>query len=137
VTLSTTCFSPRSRGQISQPDWTSSSPNAKRYVLWNQARSDIDIRKASEHGLGHLLEPTGDGPQAFAEAAWRIVLADHLGRPKPEPAWLDRPAVARLTITTPYLANILRTYNETRDYAARSSRSGSCSPYHHSGSQAS
>lgn len=60
--------------------------SAKRYVLWNKAKSDITIRKASEHGLGHLLDPTGEGQQAFAEAAWRIVLADHLDLPKPEPA---------------------------------------------------
>jgi len=90
--------------------------SAKRYVLWNKAKDDIQIRKASEHGIGHLLDPTGEGPQVFAETAWRIVLADHLDIPKPDPAWLDRPAVARLTITTPYLANLFRDYNESKVY---------------------
>ena len=62
--------------------------SAKRYVLWDQTADGIDIRKASEHGLGHLLDPTGQGSRAFSEAAWRIVLAQHLDIEAPDPEWV-------------------------------------------------
>ena len=90
--------------------------SAKRYVLWNQTADGIDIRKASKHGLGHLLDPTGQGRRAFTEAAWRIVLAQHLDIEAPEPEWLDRPAVSRLVASTPYLLNLFKTYNQGKDY---------------------
>jgi hypothetical protein len=91
--------------------------SAKRYVLWNQTAEGIKIRKASEHGLGHLLEPTGQGSRAFAEAAWRIVLAQHLNITAPDADWLDRPAVSRLVASTPYLLNLFKTYNQGKTYA--------------------
>jgi predicted nucleic acid-binding Zn ribbon protein len=90
--------------------------SAKRYVLWNQTEHDMDIRKASEHGLGHLLDPTGQGSRTFSEAAWRIVLAKHLDIKAPDPEWLDRLAVSRLVASTPYLLNLFKNYNQGKDY---------------------
>ena len=91
--------------------------SAKRYVLWNEEDGEVKIRKASEHGLGHLLDPTGQGSRPFSEAAWKIVLARHLGTEAPDPDWLDRPAVARLVASTPYLLDLFSSYNQGKVYA--------------------
>ena len=53
--------------------------------------------KRSEHGLGHLLDPTShdvDKPQdRFYDRWWDQILHDELGIPLDQPDWFDRPAV--------------------------------------------
>ncbi len=65
-----------------------------------------ELRKHSEHGLGHLLNPTdpeSDSRDWIAQIWQHIVQADALGFVAPEPDWLDRPALTRITITSPRL----------------------------------
>ncbi len=61
-------------------------------------------RKRSEHGLGHLLDPTTCDPQApqeqFRDRWWVQLLHDELDAPLPRPAWFDRPAVGGLAVTS-------------------------------------
>ena len=46
--------------------------SAKRYVLFNKTGGKIVIRKASGHGLGHLLPPYDEGPAKRAERLKKI-----------------------------------------------------------------
>jgi hypothetical protein len=63
-----------------------------------------DIADAKQHGLGHLLNPADpdDDNRDWITQLWEhIVRIDGHGLSSPEPAWLDRPALTRITITTP------------------------------------
>jgi len=84
--------------------------SAKRYALYTQTNDDIAIVKASGHGLGYLYSPKEgmnedcDAPQWIVEA-WDWLLRKELGLPCKEPAWLDLPAMMRMTLTSP---NVMR-----------------------------
>jgi DNA-binding phage protein len=114
--------------------------SAKRYALFN-----IDIagkpvlRKASAHGLGHLMAPYSDadapasipapmiplkdiGVERWQHDVWhRIVEAALDGNPdRPNIADLprfDQPAASRYAATTPSLLRWFDRFNEGRDYA--------------------
>lgn len=75
------------------------------------------IRKPSEHGLGQLLNPadpdTDDG--SWIELVWAsIVSARELDVP-----WLDRPAVSRITASSPAVLQAFRFYNERLPFSDR------------------
>ncbi len=82
--------------------------SAKRYALYT-ARPDgtVDqLVKTSEHGLGHLLNPTdpSSDDRDWIGQAWRWLITSTVAPDRAtavEPAWLDRPAVARTTISSP------------------------------------
>ncbi|MCD0450008.1 hypothetical protein LO762_12510 [Actinocorallia sp. API 0066] len=89
--------------------------SAKRYACY-QLRPDgtprvLDLPddepggmvKHSEHGLGHLLNPTDpDSPDRdWIRQLWELIIADVHGVKVTEPACLDRPALSRTTITRP------------------------------------
>ena len=84
--------------------------SAKRYAPYSQTDGDISIVKASGHGLGYLYPPK-DGFDKDADAlkwvveAWNWLLRNELGLPSQEPAWLDYPAMMRMTLTSP---NVMR-----------------------------
>ncbi|MGI8558533.1 MAG: hypothetical protein ACR2ND_09525 [Solirubrobacteraceae bacterium] len=62
--------------------------------------------KCSEHGLGHLLNPTDPDEESrdWIKQLWDyIVRSDALDLPVDEPPWLDRPALSRTTLSTPRL----------------------------------
>lgn len=110
--------------------------SAKRYVLFNR---DTDgqpiIRKASAHGLGHLIAPYGDaeglagfpdtlpkiGVRRWQHDLWVQIIRAHLeGHPDQvdlsyHPA-LSQPAASRYSATTPDLLRWFRRYNEGRPY---------------------
>ncbi len=89
-----------------------------------------ELRKRSEHGLGHLLNPTDpdDESRDWITRAWQDETRRMLGLATgPEPAWLDRPALTRTTISTPRLRRAFANLNERRPTPSRSSRSTSCS----------
>lgn len=114
--------------------------SAKRYALFNiDAAGNPVIRKASGHGLGHLLppytEPTGckgmSAPRVSLKeigvAQWQhdfwycIIIAALEGHPDqldlsmlPN---LDEPALSRYAATTPALLRWFRHYNEGRPYS--------------------
>jgi hypothetical protein len=49
--------------------------------------------------------------------AWTWLLRSALGLPAAEPIWLDRPAISRITASTPQTMRPFRAYNEGRSYA--------------------
>lgn len=87
--------------------------SAKRYCLFHKGiKGAIEIVKASEHGLGHLLNPTDpedqekglSGAARWIEDVWRNLVAQALGgQMTPPPAWFVRPAVARHRYSSPAL----------------------------------
>jgi hypothetical protein len=78
---------------------------SKRYVLFNRhPRTNRPIiRKALEHGLGHLLPPDGETSKTWIRKFWSVVLARHEGRRHKTPPWFSNIAIAQLTISTPHL----------------------------------
>jgi transcriptional regulator with XRE-family HTH domain len=113
--------------------------SAKRYVLFNLGRDGhLTIRKASAHGLGHLLAPYSEddapsqipaprlplgkiGVERWQHDLWyQIIVAALEGHPDQvdlnyHPA-LDQPAASRYAATTPQLLRWFKTYNEKKAY---------------------
>jgi len=54
-----------------------------------------EIVKRSEHGLGHLVNPDPDSAVSWIDEAW-----SYLRNPKLEPAWLDRAALSKVTVSS-------------------------------------
>jgi hypothetical protein len=89
--------------------------SAKRYVLFNiDELGEVDIRKASEHGLGHLLNPLPSDGEIEAKsmrkeapnwikAIWRYLIGKARGERVRRPEWFKLPAVSPISITTPQL----------------------------------
>lgn len=102
---------------------------AKRYALF---RLDLDgepcIAEHTRHGLGFLLDPRdpddGDdeptGERGRWEAAlWEGIVRDRLWLSHDPPGWADRPAVTRLTVTSPWHLEAFRKANAGKSYADR------------------
>jgi hypothetical protein len=116
--------------------------SAKRYALFNlDAASGPIIRKASAHGLGHLLPPYSEaaapstipaprvpvadiGVARWQHDHWHQIILPHLeGHPDQvdlsyHPA-LTEPAASRYAATTPELLSWFRKWNEDRPYRGR------------------
>jgi hypothetical protein len=92
--------------------------SAKRYALFNREDEAIDVRKYSEHGLGHLLDPTDPGSDnpSWMRRVWEGILAEELGLGHAEPSWLDRPALSRLTVSGPELLRPFAGLNRGKPY---------------------
>lgn len=112
--------------------------SAKRYALFNLDSAGTPIlRKVSEHGLGHLLPPTGldevlKNPESGADEdpeeegkktpswikeIWNfIVLSDGMEKEADEPDWLDRPAISRLAISSAAMRRPFESYNKGKSY---------------------
>jgi hypothetical protein len=91
--------------------------SAKRYCLYVLGEEGYpEIVKASEHGLGHLLNPTDpeSDDRDWIREAWRLLLCRALGLPYDEPNWLDRPALSKEAITTPTKLQPFEDYNRAR-----------------------
>jgi hypothetical protein len=76
-----------------------------------------ELRKHSEHGLGHLLNPTDpeDESREWIAQLWEyIIRTDAFGQEAKEPSFLDRPALTRSAITTWDLQKRFHTYNAGR-----------------------
>jgi hypothetical protein len=111
--------------------------SAKRYALYNLTDQGWLPRRCSEHGLGHLLDPTRqpttnpkadttrvaelelvaeDGAEAEEETGlrewicdgWAWMIGDALGRSRTLPAWAAKPAVAQITASTPRVLDAFR-----------------------------
>ncbi|MGH6877533.1 MAG: helix-turn-helix domain-containing protein [Rhizomicrobium sp.] len=112
--------------------------SSKRYVLFNiDAKGASVIRKATAHGLGHLLAPFVEIPPGFPEPvvpldkigvnAWQyclwicILRAVLAGSPdRPEYSALpnfSQPAVTKYAATTPHLLAWFESYNRDKPYA--------------------
>jgi hypothetical protein len=103
---------------------------SKRYALFgydNHRRPRVlgepGKYKRSEHGLGHLLDPTSHDPDTpqdrFRDRWWDQILHDELGIARREPDWFDRPAMGRLAVTSRHEELAFRTYNADRPYDQR------------------
>lgn len=78
----------------------------------------LRIRKASEHGLGHLLHPADPGKPStdWIRFLWVKTLLEHLGVDVPDPDWFRRPACSYLAISTPQVLSPFQSRNEGKSY---------------------
>lgn len=94
--------------------------SAKRYCLFTRDREGQPaIVKASEHGLGHLLNPIDPDSDSrdWITAIWEHIVREALGLPTELLAWKDRPAITRLTVSAADTFNLFREYNAGKSYA--------------------
>jgi len=93
--------------------------SAKRYALFNHDGDRFDVRKYSEHGLGHLLNPSDPESEDrdWMRTVWDRQIAMELGLPCVEPDWLERPALSQLTISGPELLKPFAAVNEVQPYS--------------------
>jgi hypothetical protein len=77
-----------------------------------------EVAKVSEHGLGHLLNPTDvdDSSTQWIEQVWLYMLRQALGLSAPEPPWLERPALSRVTASSPEVLHWFDGMNKGRPY---------------------
>jgi len=95
--------------------------SAKRYVLYSwRPDGTIQIEKASEHGLGHLIDPLPkDAGQRLPVTMWQLILDRHFDLPHETPAWRKLPAMSRVSVSTPaYFRGFLARYKDM-PYAER------------------
>jgi hypothetical protein len=115
--------------------------SAKRYALYHvvDGRVTLSMKKPpSEHGLGHLAdpsredhsddEPEGEDPdddevlepralgRPWIAEAWGWLLSDEEGLECAEPAWLDRLAISRLAISSPMMLRPFEGLNKGKPY---------------------
>jgi hypothetical protein len=93
--------------------------SAKRYVLYELTEDGEPVLvKCSGHGLGHLQNPSDpdSNDRDWISEAWEWLLRKHLGRPAQEPDWLDQPAIARHSISSPALHRLLAPLNDGLPY---------------------
>ena len=116
--------------------------SAKRYALFNlDADGNPILRKASAHGLGHLIDPYSDdeapanirppqlpltqiGVKRWQHDFWiNIIQAALIG--KPDQVILDwhpslmRPAASRYTASSPQMLSWLESWNNDKEYKAQ------------------
>jgi hypothetical protein len=79
---------------------------------------DVDLAKQSEHGLGHLLNPLDpeDPSHDWIEEAWGYLLFRALGLEGSPPKWLDRPALTRVSASSPTVLRWFASLNEDKAY---------------------
>jgi hypothetical protein len=104
--------------------------SAKRYTLFtlDDETGRPIVQKPSEHGLGHLLNPT-DPPdiedhyeqdkdrRAWMKVLWEGLVTEALGLSFVWPEWLDRPALGRITASSPGMLRPFTTWNRGKPYA--------------------
>ena len=66
----------------------------------------MELRKHSEHGLGHLLNPLNpadpeEQARDWMKEIWRCIVLEALGEPVALPPWMSQPAVSRETASSP------------------------------------
>jgi len=93
--------------------------SAKRYCLYvPDDHGEPELVKWSEHGLGHLLDPTDldSDERDWLRQLWHGIVREELGLDPRWPAWLDRPALSRLTISSPELLKPFAGLNAGKPY---------------------
>lgn len=96
--------------------------SAKRYCLYTMDdQGEPELVKWSEHGLGHLLNPTDPDSEDrdWMRQVWEGLLREELGLPYQWSGWLDRPALSRLTISSPELLKPFSDLNAGRAWPDR------------------
>jgi hypothetical protein len=77
--------------------------SAKRYCLFDLTEGEINIRKYSTHGLGHLKGING-------EDVWKAILTGDFSE------FSDRIAVSQITASKPSILNRFRKMNENKNF---------------------
>ncbi|MGI8309035.1 hypothetical protein [Saccharopolyspora hattusasensis] len=97
------------------------SISAKRYALYHVDNERVVIDKNSEHGLGHLLNPTDPetSDTHWIRQLWQYLISRETAREAIEPPWLDRPAISRYSVSQPSLLRSFDTVNAGKPYAER------------------
>ena len=102
--------------------------SAKRYVLSlrDDAGVPVLLRKGinnkddrwSEHGLGHLLNPTDpeDEDREWIAQSWFGMIRKSLGLQSENPSYEQQPAVGRITISSPVVLRPLANINAGKKY---------------------
>jgi hypothetical protein len=102
--------------------------SAKRYMLLLKdrkgnpelLRKDVNNPKDrwSEHGLGHLLNPTNPSceDKKWTGKVWEQMALKSLNLPSQELEFVDRPAVGRVTVSSPAIITPLARFNEDKPY---------------------
>jgi hypothetical protein len=91
--------------------------SAKRYALFRKRLDGgLQLRKCSEHGLGHLLNPLDpddeqptDRKQApkWIQSLWEVLIRRQADEDPGLPDWIDRPALSRVSATKPEIVRRL------------------------------
>ncbi len=77
------------------------------------ARDEEQLADWSEHGLGAYMDPSGRAPEdqrdekgrrIWIREAWEWIIGNAVGRQVRMPAWAERPALTRFTVSSPRLA---------------------------------
>lgn len=103
--------------------------SAKRYALFLRdpigepalLRRGVNNKedRYSEHGLGHLLNPTDpkSDDRSWIAKAWLNIVRRSLGRPTAPLGFEKRVAVGRISVSSPNMLNTLETLNTGKSYA--------------------
>ena len=91
------------------------------YTLMVKDRHNKDkVKKTSwsEHGLGHLLNPTD--PEAddrdWVRQVWLYLIREAIGLPASRPRWFNRPAFSRISASSPAVLKPLCNLNAGKRY---------------------
>jgi hypothetical protein len=120
--------------------------SAKRYVLYNRKGGEPIIRKASGHGLGHLLAPHDEPPKErrerikrigvplWQEDLWSEVIRAAESKTPDQTRFLEMmgfaaPAASPYAATTPELLRWFKRYNGQQKPVSASFHSDSCSRF--------
>jgi hypothetical protein len=93
---------------------------AKRYALFTvDDAGEPVLVKWSEHGFGHLLNPTDpdSDDRDWILRVWEAFVREALGLPTRELPWLDRPAVGRVSVSSPVMLRLFDALNAGKPYA--------------------
>jgi len=103
--------------------------SAKRYALFLQDAegAPVPLRKGvnnksdrwSQHGLGHLLNPTDPESEdrKWTATVWHDMMRRALGLPTQHPSFENSPAVGRVTISSPGILRSLADFNAGKTYS--------------------
>lgn len=97
--------------------------SAKRYTFYRRTgRDQVEIIEPSEHGLGHLMSPSGPDapdPKRWMADSWEWIVRTALHLRVQRPRWWDRPAVGRISITSPLVYGPFARAQASTPYADR------------------
>ena len=96
--------------------------SAKRYACFTiddgtvNLDFDAPLTHYTEHGLGHVMNPTGEKGKGWIKDYWQWQLSRVYDLPVANPAWLDRMAVGSHTVSSPALWKAFRIVNDGKTY---------------------
>jgi len=100
--------------------------SAKRYVIYeDNSDGSRTIVKRSLHGLGRYLDPLSptehrrdkDDKPRWIDETWHWILDVHDDSGAPLPQWANRPALSRVTVSSPPLLRPFTRWNSGRPWA--------------------